>query len=126
MEPEAATINYYNNSKQTMGGHVDDAEEDMSKPIVSCSFGNTVIFLIGGKTRDVTPTALYIKSGDVVLMSGHSRYCYHGVARVLPGSCPSFLAESNINDTVYDHHCAKFIETGRINMNVRQVKVKEK
>lgn len=61
MSPEAATINFYNNAKQTMGGHLDDAEKDMSKPIVSCSFGNSVIFLMGGKTRDVPPVALYIK-----------------------------------------------------------------
>jgi alkylated DNA repair protein alkB family protein 1 len=49
--PEAATINFYTQAKQTMGGHLDDAEEDLTKPIVSCSFGNTVVFLIGGPTR---------------------------------------------------------------------------
>lgn len=30
----------------------DDAEDDLSKPIVSASFGNTVVFLIGGPTRE--------------------------------------------------------------------------
>lgn len=32
---EAATLNYYPVAKQCMGGHKDDAEDDMSKPIVS-------------------------------------------------------------------------------------------
>merc|ERR1712232_1217064 len=82
MEPQAATLNFYSNPKYLMGGHVDDAEEDMEKPIVSISFGNTVVFLIGGESREVEPTALYIRSGDIVIMGGKSRYYYHGVPRM--------------------------------------------
>jgi len=123
--PEAATINFYNNAKQTMGGHLDDAEEDLTKPIISCSFGNSVIFLIGGITRDIRPKALFVRSGDVVIMSGHSRYCFHGVARVIEDTSPSFLFnEQEENMDYWDQDCKNFIKTGRINMNVRQVKVK--
>lgn len=42
MKAQAAIVNYYPNPKCQMGAHVDDAELDMSKPIVSVSFGNTV------------------------------------------------------------------------------------
>ena len=32
---------------------------------------------------DEKPTALLIRSGDVVIMSGVSRLCYHGIPRIL-------------------------------------------
>jgi alkylated DNA repair dioxygenase AlkB len=39
---EASIINFYASTKDKMGAHVDDSEKDMSKPIVSFSWGNTV------------------------------------------------------------------------------------
>mmetsp|Transcript_33182 Transcript_33182/g.51467 ORF Transcript_33182/g.51467 Transcript_33182/m.51467 type:complete len:165 (+) Transcript_33182:31-525(+) len=109
MEPQASTLNYYSNPKYLMGGHVDDAEEDMTKPIVSISFGNTVVFLIGGRSREIKPTALFIRSGDVVIMGGESRFCYHGVPRMIENTAPPYF---NPND---------FIATSRVNVNCRQV-----
>jgi alkylated DNA repair protein alkB family protein 1 len=41
------------------------------------------VFLLGGLGIDEKPTALLIRSGDVVIMSGVSRLCYHGVPRIL-------------------------------------------
>ena len=41
------------------------------------------MFLLGGLGIDEKPTALLIRSGDVVIMSGASRLCYHGVPRIL-------------------------------------------
>lgn len=121
MKPEASIINFYPHNKCCMGGHLDDAEDDMSKPIVSTSFGNTVIFLIGGTSRDVKPVALYIRSGDVVIMGGHARYCYHGVPKMIPDSSPSFF---DIADPDEDWKIIQdYIRTSRINMNVRQVKM---
>ena len=92
-----------------MGGHVDDAEEEKKKPIVSVSFGNSVVFLIGGTTREVEPTALYIRSGDVVIMGGESRKFYHGVPRMIENTSPAFF------------HPDSFIASARINVNCRQV-----
>ncbi|KAG1875011.1 hypothetical protein C8R48DRAFT_691004 [Suillus tomentosus] len=43
--------------------------------------GNAAIFLIGGLTRDVEPTAILLRSGDVVIMSGPAcRRAYHGLS----------------------------------------------
>eukprot|EP01100_Stratorugosa_tubuloviscum_P004176 TRINITY_DN2038_c3_g1_i1.p1 TRINITY_DN2038_c3_g1~~TRINITY_DN2038_c3_g1_i1.p1 ORF type:complete len:386 (+),score=152.28 TRINITY_DN2038_c3_g1_i1:82-1158(+) len=89
--PEGAIVNYYPNRRCMMGGHLDNAEEDLTKPIVSCSFGNTVIFLIGGETKSTVPTAIFVRSGDVVIMGGRARYCYHGVPRMISDSCPNYL-----------------------------------
>lgn len=47
------------------------------------SFGQTAIFLIGGKTIDEKPTAIYLKSGDIAVMSKESRLSYHAVPRIL-------------------------------------------
>lgn len=47
------------------------------------SFGQTAIFLIGGHTREEKPSALFIESGDVLIMSRESRLCYHAVPRVM-------------------------------------------
>jgi alkylated DNA repair protein alkB family protein 1 len=41
------------------------------------------VFLLGGLGIDEKPTAMLIRSGDVVIMSGGSRLCYHGVPRIL-------------------------------------------
>lgn len=64
-----------------MCGHLDNAEEDLTKPIVSCSFGNTVVFLMGSRSTgylflftscslftEDTPTPFFIRSGDIVIM----------------------------------------------------------
>ena len=53
--PEAGIVNYYPLGT-SMGGHTDHYELDLSWPLVSISFGQTAVFLIGGATRDVRPT----------------------------------------------------------------------
>jgi hypothetical protein len=43
------------------------------------SIGSAAIFLLGGTTRDVEPTPILLRSGDVVIMSGpECRRAYHG------------------------------------------------
>jgi alkylated DNA repair protein alkB family protein 1 len=42
------------------------------------------VFLLGGLGIDEKPAAMLIHSGDVVIMSGGSRLCYHGIPRILP------------------------------------------
>lgn len=76
--PDAALVNYYHKG-DTLGGHKDDAENDMNQPIVSLSLGCSAIFLIGGDTKQVPPTPLLLQSGDVVVLSGLSRQYFHGM-----------------------------------------------
>lgn len=52
--PEAGIVNYYPLGG-SMGGHTDHYESDLSWPLISLSFGQTAIFLIGGATRDIRP-----------------------------------------------------------------------
>ena len=48
--------------------------------LFTCSFslGCKAIFLLGGKSRDDDPLAMFLRSGDAVLMSGEARECFHG------------------------------------------------
>ena len=94
MNAEAAIVNYYRPG-DTMGGHVDDAETDRSLPLVSVSLGCSAVFLVGGATRDVAPTAVWLRSGDACIFVGEAaRSYYHGVPRILPDTCPSHLQEA--------------------------------
>lgn len=81
--PDAALINYYHEG-DTLNGHIDDAEPDMTQPLVSLSIGRPGIFLIGGFSRDVEPIAILLRSGDAVILAGDSRRSYHGVPRIFP------------------------------------------
>lgn len=131
--PEAAIINYYA-IDSTLGGHLDDAEFTFEVPIISIRFeiyyylcedffsnffslGNTGIFLLGGTTKDVKPIAIFLRSGDVMIMGGKSRLCYHGIPRIIASSIPSYL----ISSERASQRLADFLKTARINLNVRQV-----
>ncbi|KYR02611.1 alkylated DNA repair protein [Tieghemostelium lacteum] len=116
---EAATVNFYSEDS-IMGGHLDDAEEEMEKPIISISFGSTAVFLMGGENRDITPIPLFIKSGDIVIMGGRSRYCYHGVAKIVENSFNDQLLQDQNEETRIQMQWIKD-KNRRININTRQV-----
>ncbi|KAL2484432.1 Alpha-ketoglutarate-dependent dioxygenase alkB [Abeliophyllum distichum] len=119
--PEAAIVNYFGLGDM-LGGHLDDMEKDWSKPIVSISLGCKAIFLLGGKSREQTPIAMFLRSGDVMLMAGEARECFHGVPRIFtdPENTEITPLESQFSDE--DHTSfLDYIQTSRININIRQV-----
>ncbi|KAL2484446.1 Alpha-ketoglutarate-dependent dioxygenase alkB [Abeliophyllum distichum] len=119
--PEAAIVNYFGLGDM-LGGHLDDMEKDWSKPIVSISLGCKAIFLLGGKSREQTPVAMFLRSGDVMLMAGEARECFHGVPRIFtdPENTEITPLESQFSDE--DHTSfLDYIQTSRININIRQV-----
>lgn len=138
--PSASIVNYYS-TKSNMGGHRDDLEFAMDKPIVSISMGLPAIFLLGGRTKEDKPVVpILIRKGDVLCMGGSSRLNYHAMARVLPAmvsipeclpdSCPnpdeqiSLQGLSTCATTLPEgenEHLTSFLTQHRININVRQV-----
>lgn len=120
--PEAAIVNFYHENMR-MGGHKDESEETMSKPIVSVSFGSSAIYLLGGDTRNVKPLPILIESGDVMILGGIARTWYHGIARILEDSCPSYWDPKLYKNDPERESICKFLHSSnrRINMNVRQV-----
>ncbi|GAU16648.1 hypothetical protein TSUD_325980 [Trifolium subterraneum] len=120
-QPEAAIVNYFA-SGDTLGGHLDDMEADWSKPIVSLSLGCKAIFLLGGKSREDAPIAMFLRSGDVVLMAGEARECFHGVPRIFTDKENAEIGHLEKQLTQEDDLCfLKYIQTSRININIRQV-----
>ncbi|TKY47769.1 Alpha-ketoglutarate-dependent dioxygenase alkB [Spatholobus suberectus] len=119
--PEAAIVNYFGLG-DTLGGHLDDMEADWSKPIVSLSLGCKAIFLLGGKSREDTPLAMFLRSGDVVLMAEDARECFHGVPRIFTDKENAEIGHLETQLTHEDDLCfLKYIQTSRININIRQV-----
>ncbi|EGZ30106.1 hypothetical protein PHYSODRAFT_470275 [Phytophthora sojae] len=125
LSAEAVIVNFYK-SKSSMGGHLDDVEYTMDHPVVSLSLGSRCVFLMGGHTKDELPLEILLRSGDIAIMGGESRTCYHGVARVLPTpfDVPSddFDALLQSEDDREEYEAVRtYLSTQRININVRQV-----
>ncbi|XP_072314181.1 nucleic acid dioxygenase ALKBH1 isoform X2 [Eucyclogobius newberryi] len=140
--PQAGILNYYR-SDSSLGIHVDESELDHSRPLLSFCFGQSAVFLLGGKQRQDPPTAMFMHSGDVMVMSGQSRLLYHAVPRIVP-SPPGLLTselqnppsppnqqnqntpteKSSVLEPVSERDwtvCLGYIQSSRINVTVRQV-----
>ncbi|KAM9294329.1 nucleic acid dioxygenase ALKBH1 [Gastrophryne carolinensis] len=133
---EAGILNYYH-MDSSLGIHVDESELDHHSPLLSFSFGQSSIFLLGGRSRETAPTAMMMHSGDIMVMSGASRLLYHAVPRILRhpegGLLPPDLSDPPCLDqteldpltepcSAHDWEvCSAYLQSSRINMTVRQV-----
>lgn len=116
---EAAIVNFYP-IDATLGGHTDHSEPNLHAPLVSISFGQSAIFLIGGPTKHIKPVALLINSGDVVIMSENARQSFHGVPRIVE-CAHQMVCDTDKNEEPDKEFCRRYLNTHRINMNIRQV-----
>jgi alkylated DNA repair protein alkB family protein 1 len=83
-KPEACIVNFYH-LKSIMGGHRDDLELALDKPVISISLGLPAVFLLGGKAKNDMPVIpILVRPGDVMILGGESRLNFHGMARVFP------------------------------------------
>ena len=98
-DPEACLVNFYRQGAK-MGLHRDEDEEDFSAPVVSISLGDTAVFRIGGTERGGKTETLKLSSGDVLVMGGGARLCYHGIDRVLTGTSTLLKEGGRINLTL--------------------------
>uniref|UniRef100_A0A3Q4BRX8 Nucleic acid dioxygenase ALKBH1 n=1 Tax=Mola mola TaxID=94237 RepID=A0A3Q4BRX8_MOLML len=132
---QAGILNYYH-SDSSLGIHVDESELDHSCPLLSFSFGQSAIFLLGGIRRQDSPIAMYMHSGDVMVMSGQSRLLYHAVPRILPAlwghtaekmeacSLVPSLQDTTVVEPVSQEDwmvCSRYLQSSRLNVTVRQV-----
>uniref|UniRef100_A0A8C5WLF1 Nucleic acid dioxygenase ALKBH1 n=1 Tax=Leptobrachium leishanense TaxID=445787 RepID=A0A8C5WLF1_9ANUR len=136
-QPEAGILNYYH-MDSSLGIHVDESEPDQCSPLLSFSFGQSCIYLLGGLSRELAPTPMMMHSGDIMIMAGPSRLFYHAVPRILPfpggGILPPSLSEPPSEKPLAASPpllqpcsaqdwdvCAQYLRHSRINMTVRQV-----
>ncbi len=100
--PQACLVNFYDAAAR-MGLHQDRDEQALEAPVVSISLGDSCLFRFGGEQRSGKTKSIRLHSGDVVVIGGASRLCFHGVDRVLAGTS------------------ALLREGGRINLTLRRV-----
>jgi DNA oxidative demethylase len=98
-EPEACLVNFYAGGTR-MGLHQDKDEEEFSTPVLSISLGDTAVFRYGGTLRREPTRSLKLHSGDVLVMGGSARLCFHGVDRIISGSSTLLPQGGRINLTV--------------------------
>jgi DNA oxidative demethylase len=97
--PEACLVNFYQGGAK-MGLHQDKDEEDFSVPVVSISLGDTALFRFGGTERGGKTSTVKLASGDVLVMGGASRLCFHGIDRVYSGTSTLLKEGGRINLTI--------------------------
>ena len=97
--PEACLVNFYNQGAK-MGLHQDRDEEDFDAPVLSISLGDTGVFRWGGIERGGKTQTVKLSSGDVLVMAGESRLCFHGIDRVLGGTSTLLKEGGRINLTM--------------------------
>jgi alkylated DNA repair protein (DNA oxidative demethylase) len=69
-----------------MGMH-QDKDERSDAPVVSLSIGDTCVFRFGNTVSRGRPyTDVELASGDLFVFGGPSRFAYHGVPKVFPGT----------------------------------------
>ncbi|KAI6783611.1 Alpha-ketoglutarate-dependent dioxygenase-like protein [Emericellopsis cladophorae] len=131
-EAQAAIVNFYSPG-DTMMMHRDVSEE-ANRGLVSLSLGCDGLFMIAPSSAgnqeaeseydgDKQYLLLRLRSGDAIYMTEESRYAWHGVPKVVKGTCPDFLAQwpADGQDAAYEEWRG-WMRNKRINLNVRQMK----
>jgi DNA oxidative demethylase len=97
--PEACLVNYYS-ADAKMGLHQDRDEQDFEAPVISISLGDQALFRWGGTTRGGKTQSVKLSSGDVLVMGGEARLCFHGIDRVYGGTSTLLKDGGRINLTM--------------------------
>lgn len=97
--PEACLVNFYSDDAR-MGLHQDRDEQDLKAPVLSISLGNTCLFRVGGLSRNDRTLSFKLSSGDIVILGGEGRLCFHGVDRIYPATSTLLKNGGRINLTL--------------------------
>lgn len=97
--PECCLINFYRPGAR-MGLHRDADEEAAEAPVLSVSLGDDALFRIGGPSRRDPTRSFLLHSGDVLVLAGEARHCFHGIDRIWPGTSRLLPEGGRINCTL--------------------------
>lgn len=124
-EAQAAIVNFYSPNDSMMMHR--DVSEFTDKGLVSLSFGCDALFMIApsGSGPKVVEgkehLLLRLRSGDAIYMSQESRFAWHGVPKVMSGTCPEYLERWPAADGEFEQWDG-WMSSKRINLNVRQMR----
>lgn len=83
------------------------------------------MFIIGDTHKDAEPLCVRLESGDMFVMAGYARRCYHGVPRVVEGSWKGnggIEKEGKMEGKPNGRkEVIAYLQTHRVNINIRQV-----
>ncbi len=99
LQPEACLINFYE-ANARMGLHQDRDELDLTSPVVSISLGDACLFRVGGTARKDPTGSFRLSGGDIVVLGGEGRLCFHGVDRIYPATSTLLKKGGRINLTL--------------------------
>jgi alkylated DNA repair protein (DNA oxidative demethylase) len=97
--PEACLVNFYSETAR-MGMHQDRDEENFAAPVLSISLGDACLFRVGETTRSGRTVSFRLESGDIAVLGGEGRLCYHGVDRIYPATSTLLKNGGRINLTL--------------------------
>lgn len=120
IDAQAAIVNFYTPG-DTLSMHRDISEE-CDRGLISISIGCDGLFMVADEDGSQC-AVLRLRSGDAVLMSGESRFAWHGVPKVMAVTCPTSLENwphGPDNDRFLPWK--GWLTSKRINLNVRQMK----
>lgn len=80
-DPDSCLVNYYGEGAR-MGLHQDRDEAELDWPVLSISLGDEALFRVGGTERGDPTRSVWLKSGDIALLSGAARLRHHGIDRI--------------------------------------------
>lgn len=117
---QAAIVNLYTPG-DTLSIHRDVSEE-CGTGLVSISIGCDAIFIAALEDEKfqngVKHVAVRLRSGDAVYMAGPARFAWHGVPRILEGTCPDWLKDWPAPGF---EAWRGWMGSKRINVNIRQM-----
>ncbi|CAK7242794.1 MAG: hypothetical protein STHCBS139747_004296 [Sporothrix thermara] len=134
-DAQAAIVNFYTPG-DTMMIHRDVSEET-DRGLISLSIGCDALFMAAptGEFKDKAgndhredgkePYVLIrLRSGDALYMSGHARFAWHGVPKVIKGTCPDELAAWPAGEHADERYEAwrGWLRNKRVNFNIRQMR----
>ena len=131
-KPEVAIVNLYSPG-DTLSVHR-DVSEWSENGLISLSLGCDAIFVIGierESSEDTRTLAIRLRSGDAVYMCGPARHAWHGVPKIVAGTCPTWLSDwpaeratnhAQAGVSEYNYGAWRgWMSNKRINLNIRQL-----
>ena len=134
MKAEAAIVNIYSPG-DTLSLHRDVSEQS-GNDLISLSLGCDSIFVAGANDVDCDNVntlpvgasrgadrciVIRLRSGDALCMAGESRYVWHGVPKIVAGTCPQWMRDWPAGPSQRFEAWRGWMATKRINLNVRQM-----
>ncbi len=80
-QTDSCLINQYHIG-DSLGRHQDKDEANFNWPIVSVSLGLDAVFQIFSKQGSTKPHNILLQDGDVLVMHGPARLCFHGIKAI--------------------------------------------